>query len=127
MSKQNIPTVLIVGAGLGGLMLGALFEKSGVSYTILEQANAIKPLGSAMTIGPVLMAIFQQLGIYNDLLVIGKYMTHIKMHNGSLQPFDPTDYTPVEEQSGYGFYVVTRPMLYDLILKLVPSHKIMFG
>ncbi|KAF9905008.1 hypothetical protein EC991_002071 [Linnemannia zychae] len=121
------PTVLIVGAGLGGLMLGALFEKSGIPYTIFEKAESVKPLGSVMTVGPVLMAIFQQLDIYNDILAIGKYMTHIRMHNESLQPLKPTDYTPVEEQAGYGFYVVARPMLYNLILKLVPSNKILFG
>lgn len=39
------PTVLIVGAGLGGLMLGALLERQGVPYTILERAATIKPLG----------------------------------------------------------------------------------
>ncbi|KAF9097750.1 hypothetical protein BGX23_008011 [Mortierella sp. AD031] len=121
------PTVLIVGAGLGGLMLGALFEKSGVPYTIFERASVVRPLGSAMTVGPVLLAIFHQLGIFEELLVIGKYMTHIRMHNESLQPYQPTDYTPVEEQAGCGFYVVARPKLYELILKLVPPHKIHFG
>ncbi|KAG0272014.1 hypothetical protein BGZ95_000120 [Linnemannia exigua] len=121
------PTVLIVGAGLGGLMLAALFEKSGIPYIMLEKAESVKPLGSVMTVGPVLMAIFQQLGIYDDILAIGKYMTHIRMHNESLKPLKPTDYTPVEEQAGYGFYVVARPMLYDLVSKLVPLHKILFG
>lgn len=41
------PTVLIVGAGLGGLMLGALLEKSDVPYMIFERANAVKPLGTS--------------------------------------------------------------------------------
>ena len=130
-TSPNKPTVLIVGAGLGGLMLGALLEKAGVPYTILERARVVKPMGtplqtqeqsylhiqpqvtkassltmtlplslagSTMTVGPVLLAIFQQLGIYDDLLAIGKKMTHIKMHKESLQPYKPTDYTPVEEQ-----------------------------
>jgi 2-polyprenyl-6-methoxyphenol hydroxylase-like FAD-dependent oxidoreductase len=43
---HNKPTVLIVGAGLGGLMLGALLERQGVLYTILERAAAVKPLGT---------------------------------------------------------------------------------
>lgn len=43
---HNKPTVLIVGAGLGGLMLGALLERQGVPYTILERAAVIKPLGT---------------------------------------------------------------------------------
>jgi cation diffusion facilitator CzcD-associated flavoprotein CzcO len=49
MSTTNEkPTVLIVGAGLGGLMLGALLEKSGVPYNIFERAASVKPLGMSM-------------------------------------------------------------------------------
>lgn len=49
MSTNDKPTVIIVGAGLGGLMMGALFEKSGVPYTIFERAVAVKPLGMLNT------------------------------------------------------------------------------
>lgn len=45
MSTSDKPTVLIVGAGLGGLMLGALLEQSGVPYTIFERSSSLKPLG----------------------------------------------------------------------------------
>ncbi|KAK3814504.1 MAG: hypothetical protein J3R72DRAFT_55794 [Linnemannia gamsii] len=61
-TASDNPTVLIVGAGLGGLMLGALLEKSGVRYTIFERAAIVKPLGSAMAVGPTLLPIFEQLG-----------------------------------------------------------------
>jgi len=44
-TKSDKPTVLIVGAGLGGLLLGALLEKSGVPYQIFERATTVKPLG----------------------------------------------------------------------------------
>lgn len=39
------PKVLIVGAGLGGVVLGALLEKAGVPYDIYERAAIVKPLG----------------------------------------------------------------------------------
>ena len=39
------PQVLIVGAGLGGLLLGALLERADIPYVILERASSIKPLG----------------------------------------------------------------------------------
>jgi len=45
MATTEKPTVIIVGAGLGGLMLGALLEKSDVPYAIFERAAAVKPLG----------------------------------------------------------------------------------
>lgn len=44
MSSEK-PTVLIVGAGLGGLMLGALLEKANVPYAIFERTSVVKPLG----------------------------------------------------------------------------------
>lgn len=44
------PKVLIVGAGLGGLALGMIFEKSDTPYEIFERAHEVKPLG--MNHGP---------------------------------------------------------------------------
>jgi NADPH-dependent 2,4-dienoyl-CoA reductase/sulfur reductase-like enzyme len=37
--------VVIVGAGIAGLMMGILLDKIGVSYTILERASKVRPLG----------------------------------------------------------------------------------
>ncbi|KAG0368291.1 hypothetical protein BGX24_002880 [Mortierella sp. AD032] len=121
------PTVIIVGAGLGGLMLGALLEKSGVPYIIFERATTVKPLGSAMSIGPTLLPIFQQIGVYDDILAIGKYMTHTETFKETLEPYKPQDYRAIEEYTGYGHYIVARPKYYDVISKTVPAHKIHFG
>ncbi|KAF8941933.1 hypothetical protein BGZ47_007046 [Haplosporangium gracile] len=128
MTIDNKPKVLIVGAGLGGLMLGALLEKSDVPYAIFERASSVKPLGSALSVGPALLPIFQQLGIYEDFLAIGKYGTHIMGYKEQpLRLMRPLDFRPVEEFTGYGQYIVARPKLYELMLKQVPPHKIHFG
>lgn len=37
------PKTLIVGAGLGGVVLGALLEIAGVYFDIYERASAVKP------------------------------------------------------------------------------------
>ncbi|KAF9537786.1 hypothetical protein EC957_007673 [Mortierella hygrophila] len=128
MPLDDKPKVLIVGAGLGGLMLGALLEKSNVPYQIFERATTVKPLGSALAVGPTLLPIFEQLGIYEDLLAIGKYTTHIMGYQEQpLRLMRPLDFKPVEEFTGYGQYIVARPKLYELVLKQVPPHKIHFG
>ncbi|KAK3814505.1 MAG: hypothetical protein J3R72DRAFT_529880 [Linnemannia gamsii] len=124
------PTVLIVGAGLGGLTLGALLEKQGVPYTIFERASTIKAFGSAMSIGPTLLPLFEQLGIYDELVSLGKYLTHMTDYSETsqgLKPFPPMDMRPVEELSGYAYHILARPNLHALLLKLVPAHKIHFG
>lgn len=37
--------VLIVGAGIGGLLLGNLLQKANVPFLIVEKAREVKPLG----------------------------------------------------------------------------------
>jgi len=40
------PHVLIVGAGLAGLLLAILLDKAGIPYEIFERASSVKPLGT---------------------------------------------------------------------------------
>ncbi|KAG0011807.1 hypothetical protein BGZ80_000412 [Entomortierella chlamydospora] len=70
MSKPvdtSIPTVIIVGAGLGGLMLGAILENANISYHILERASELRSLGSAISLSGNIFPLFEQLGIYEEL------------------------------------------------------------
>ncbi|KAK3835657.1 MAG: hypothetical protein J3R72DRAFT_451391 [Linnemannia gamsii] len=130
MSASDKPTIIIVGAGLGGLMLGALLEKAGIPYTIFERAHTVKPLGSAMAVGPAILPIFQQLGIYEEILAISKPFYHVYNYletEDGLYTIKPKYFGVVEELSGYGYNVIARPKLYELMLKQVPAHKIHFG
>ena len=47
--EREVPSVIIVGAGLGGLMLAILFERMGVDYIILERSSQFKSLGKPST------------------------------------------------------------------------------
>ncbi|KAF9129088.1 hypothetical protein BGW39_004487, partial [Mortierella sp. 14UC] len=124
-TTQGRPTVLIVGAGLGGLMLGALLERIHVPYLIFERTSVIKPLGSAISIGPPILALFQQLGIYKELVREGLRYTAIIEHKDNMpsQPFQ--DFTPLEELTGYSQYIIARPVLYDFLLRQIPANKIL--
>lgn len=44
------PHVLIVGAGLGGLMLAILLDKAGIPYEIFERTREVRPLGKLGTV-----------------------------------------------------------------------------
>ncbi|KAK3813847.1 MAG: hypothetical protein JOS17DRAFT_779282 [Linnemannia elongata] len=127
MTTTDKPRVIIVGGGLAGLFLGGLLERSGIPYTIFERAASVKPVGSGMIVGPALIPTFQQLGIYDDLLAIGQRMDHCVYYKESMVPYKPTDVSLVHEFTGYHNYVVSRPKLYEVLLKLVPADKIHFG
>ncbi|KAF9152046.1 hypothetical protein BG015_005872 [Linnemannia schmuckeri] len=119
------PTVLIVGAGLGGLMLGALLEKIDIPYIIFERTSLIRPLGSAISIGSPILALFQQLGIDDELVNSSLRYNYIAAHKENMEPYPLQDFTPLQELTGYPQYIIARPVLYDLLLRQIPAHKIL--
>ncbi|KAF9151499.1 hypothetical protein BG015_006598 [Linnemannia schmuckeri] len=125
-NEVNKPSVLIVGAGLGGVLLGALLEKANVPYTIFERASSVKPLGSAMSIGSALIPVFRQLGCYDEFVTIGKRSIVAETWRESTFGYS-LDFLPREEFSGEIQYIVSRPLLYNVLLRQIPPHKIQFG
>ncbi|KAG0362307.1 hypothetical protein BG005_006137 [Podila minutissima] len=118
------PKVLIVGAGIGGLMLGNFLEKGGVQFQILERASEVRPLGSAMSIGSTFAPLFTQVGILDDLKEIGKLNIGLEFLNPDLTTAFNLDTSEREEISGAKEYLVSRPELYDLLLRQIPKEKI---
>ncbi|KAG9071668.1 hypothetical protein KI688_005881 [Linnemannia hyalina] len=102
------PKVLIVGAGLAGLTLGMLLHKAGIPFEIYERAAKVKPLGSAMYFSSTTANIFRQCGIYEEFVSLGKYVSSIKMY-------------------GANGYIVSRPLIYDLILRQIPEEHVHLG
>ncbi|KAG0373720.1 hypothetical protein BGX24_011329 [Mortierella sp. AD032] len=121
------PTVLIVGAGLGGLMLGALLEKADIPYAIFERTAEVKPLGSALLIGPNMIPIFSQLGIEEEFIAMGRPTPKITVNREGGPPLYIVSSLPQVEYTGYYSYIVSRPLFYDLLMKQVPAHKIHFN
>ncbi|KAG0222754.1 hypothetical protein BGW42_006342 [Actinomortierella wolfii] len=119
--------VLIVGAGLGGLMLAALLERAGVPYVVLERSQEARPLGSAICVTPTVTAVFKQLGVYDELvknsLPLHKTTNHT--HPASKPRVD--DLSFLKERYDDYIHIITRPKLYDILRKLVPEGKIHFG
>ncbi|KAI1307885.1 hypothetical protein EDD11_004357 [Mortierella claussenii] len=128
MSDSNkLPTnarVLIVGAGIGGLTLAALLGKAGIEYHIFERAREIRPLGSALSIGANVMPLFEQLGILDEILKNAKPFGFSTGYNEQREPTRILDYSPAEKIGGYLPHIISRPILYGILSKLVPANKI---
>ncbi|KAF9169694.1 hypothetical protein BGX20_009951 [Mortierella sp. AD010] len=132
-----IPTVLIVGAGLGGLMLGAALESA----------------GSAISLTANILPVFEQLGIYEEVKSLSLPLASLDMFDtklNNLGSIDGQDHRRISRsrvnfnankhpsvsdedggdslhRTGYDQPILTRPKLYDLLRRQVPPHKISFG
>ncbi|KAF9951602.1 hypothetical protein BGZ72_006916 [Mortierella alpina] len=119
--------VIIVGAGIGGLMLAALLERAKIEYQIFERAAMVKPLGSALSIGANVMPLFEQLGILDEILANAKPFSFSTGYNEQREATRTLDYSPAEKIGGYLPHIISRPILVDILLKLVPAEKITFS
>ncbi|KAF9347663.1 hypothetical protein BGX26_000865, partial [Mortierella sp. AD094] len=86
-----IPTVLIVGAGFGGLMLGAILESADISYHILERATELRSLGSAIALSGNIFPLFEQLGIYEELKSVSLPHISIDFYDRKLNALESID------------------------------------
>ncbi|KAG0033618.1 hypothetical protein BGZ81_007876 [Podila clonocystis] len=126
-SSFKRPKVLIVGAGLGGVVLGALLEKAGISFQIYERATAIKPLGSAMAFGCNVMDLFRQLGIEEEFLSHAKPTYTLEVYNPKKEILMQFDNLEQEEKGGSHMYIISRPIMHEMLLRLIPTERVHFG
>ncbi|KAG0284106.1 hypothetical protein BGZ96_011531 [Linnemannia gamsii] len=126
-TEADKPTVLIVGAGLGGLMLGALLEKADISYVILSAPHMSSPstpdscssrVGSTIMVGPNLMALFEQMNIDEEFKAIGKPTLDCIIGKDDMDVVCKVDFRHTVE-----YYIVGRPALYELLLRQISPHK----
>lgn len=60
-------SVLIAGAGIGGLAAALAFRQRGASVTVLEQAEAISEVGAGLQISPNGLAVLRALGVADEV------------------------------------------------------------
>ncbi|KAF9396816.1 hypothetical protein BGX21_009395 [Mortierella sp. AD011] len=118
------PTVLIVGAGLSGLMLGTLLEQINIPYHIFERATEVRPLGTVMGLGANILPVFEQLGLLEDVLNISLPSRDLNLYDINLTKMGTKDISGIKEISGYENVMFARPRLYEIMRKQVPAHRI---
>ncbi|KAF9899616.1 hypothetical protein BX616_002931 [Lobosporangium transversale] len=124
---QSQPSVIIVGAGLGGLLLGALLERIDVPYQIFERAREIRPLGAAITLGATILPVFEQLGLLEELQSISLPLQSAVLYNADMKAIGAMSGKAQKAAVGYDNILFERPKLYDILLRQVPAHKIHLG
>ncbi|KAF9101919.1 hypothetical protein BGX27_011279 [Mortierella sp. AM989] len=124
--EKHVPAVIIVGAGIAGLMLGTLFEQINIPYHIFERAVTVRPLGSALGLAPNTLPIFEQLGLLDEIMRFSLPFRSMEIYDEELKKLGIVNLDH-REIGGYDNILFARPKLYELMLKQIPPGKISFN
>ncbi|CAO3572751.1 unnamed protein product [Mortierella alpina] len=116
--------VLIAGGGIAGLTLAVLLERAGIDYEVYERATSVRPLGTALSIGPSVMPMFAQLGLLDQFRALSNENNYALNYNEDLQLTGTVNYTELLERNGWPNSVIARPQLYDLLYSQIPPEKV---
>ncbi|KAF9352367.1 hypothetical protein BGX26_009812 [Mortierella sp. AD094] len=125
-TDRTFPTVLIAGAGIGGLMLGTLLERINIPYHIYERATELRALGSSLALGANILPVFEQLGLLEEIEKFSLPCPGASVHRSDLSRLRAFELIG-REGTGYDNLMFARPHLYELLRKQVPAHKITLG
>ncbi|KAG0235955.1 hypothetical protein BGW42_004410 [Actinomortierella wolfii] len=117
-------TVIIVGAGVGGLVMGILLDRIGIRYHILEKAPSFTCLGSSIAISPQVLRLFQQLNMLDELLAIGKPVTGLSYYGQDMSLIGRNDMSNMSERYGFQTMIFSRPELMDVLLSKIRKSRI---
>ncbi|KAG9068993.1 hypothetical protein KI688_009883 [Linnemannia hyalina] len=125
--KHPNPRVIVVGAGIGGLMMGLLLGKAGITYQIFERSSNVKALGALMSINANILPVFEQLGLLEEVQNISLRNHGSSLFNRNMKEIGKVTIPNYQELTGYDFLVFSRPELYDILLRQIPKDRISFN
>ncbi|KAH7044690.1 hypothetical protein BKA57DRAFT_494570 [Linnemannia elongata] len=126
VSDVKNANVMIIGAGLAGLLLAILLDKAGIPYQIYERAKEVKPLGGVMSLNAGVLPALEQLGLYEELQKVSLPATGtFNIYKDNMSLIASVKSEPAEI-IGYDRIVFARTDFYNLLLSKVPQERIHF-
>ncbi|KAF9111865.1 hypothetical protein BGX27_004338 [Mortierella sp. AM989] len=126
-AQQSKIKVLIVGAGICGLMTAIQLERAGIEYEVFEKSKTCVPLGSALSLTASCSYIFEQLGMLDEIREISLPLEKIDYFQEDLSLIGVMGANNQKERYGYNGIMFSRPAFHNYLLSKVPAEKVHFG
>jgi salicylate hydroxylase len=116
--------VVIIGAGIGGLVVALALQRRGIKVKIAEQANQLGEIGAGLTLTPNLTRVLYDLGLEQALsrvILIPKLQTIRHWQSGAILVEKPRGQTMIDKY-GYPYGLVHRADLHQILVGAVRAN-----
>ncbi|KAF9964562.1 hypothetical protein BGZ70_006291 [Mortierella alpina] len=126
--KERSPfKVLIVGAGVGGLMMGLCLERAGIEYAIVERMVQPSIARSSIQLSANTLRCVEQLGLLEEVMKIAKPVSMIKLRKHNMAVIGKMDGTYCKERYGHYSCIVQRTEFCQILMSRMPPGKVQWG
>ena len=124
--------ILIVGAGIAGLMIKNRLDTLGYPSILCEQANTLRAEGAGLLLGANVVKIFKEIGLADELLSKSQVVDTIESQDQDSNLLGKIDLKKVYNDSGHQTLTIHRQELFDILStsidkeSILLSHKLIF-
>lgn len=119
--------ITIIGAGIGGLTTAIALKQKGFEVEVFEAASVFKKAGSGINLAINAMQIYQQLGLYDEILEAGNYTNSMVISNKNLKVLSNINLKDFEVKFGAKTVAIHRAVLHEILLKNLKNTPVHLG
>ncbi|MBV8358228.1 MAG: FAD-dependent monooxygenase [Deltaproteobacteria bacterium] len=118
--------VIIIGAGIGGLVAALTMRRAGIEVEVFEQSAALREIGAGIQISPNASRILQRLGLASSMHEYGvrPLAVHIRRWDNGRTLTRQLLGNECEQTFGAPYYHFHRAELLELLAAALPAHMI---
>lgn len=119
--------ILIVGAGVAGLMLKNRLESLGYMPLLAEKEEHLRAEGAGLILGPNVMKIFQKIGLEENLKLHGNFLNTMKVLDEQGNKLSSLDFLGIMKQKGLATISIHRKDLHNILSDSINKDTILFS
>ena len=119
--------ILIIGAGIGGLLLARALELSRIEYSIFERAPELRPLGAGLTLQANAMSALRGLGLHDAVAWQGQELTSAALRTSEGETLTETSLDFVKDALGVSSVGIHRGRLHKLLVDALERERVQTG
>ncbi|KAG0340679.1 hypothetical protein BG004_006323 [Podila humilis] len=116
--------ILIVGAGVGGLMLGYCLEQAGIEYVIVDKMKGPPTTESTIQMTGNTLRAIEQLGLLDEVMRFAKPVSSIVLRRPNMSTVGKIDTMYLKERYGHHSCIVQRSEFIHLLLSKLPKKNV---
>lgn len=119
--------IAIIGAGIGGLTTALALKKAGISFTIYESADELKPVGAGIILAMNAMRVYSDLGMADKIARNGNRISIINLTKPNFGKLSSNDLGFFEKQYNVSTTAIHRADLHKVLAEEVGQEYIVLG